>query len=152
MSAPWRETPSFAGPAAALGILAELGVLRAVLAADDARAYFLGHPIPFVCGLHARTGIPCPMCGITRAVAFTLHGDVLHAFGLNPAAPLAVLGLLFVASGLLGGAFVTARYGARAGARFSVSLRRGAVLYAAAGAAAWLLVVTARAAEALAMR
>lgn len=42
-----------------------------------------GLPTP-LCPLHALTGIPCPTCGMTRAVAALLHGKIRLAFLLNP--------------------------------------------------------------------
>jgi uncharacterized RDD family membrane protein YckC len=118
-----RGQPSLAGPATAIALLAEGGLLRAVLDADDARAYVLGHPIEIGCGLLARTGIPCPMCGITRALAFALKGELGHAFRLNPAAPIAVVGLFLVAIGLLAGAAVARVPGGAAASRFNVRAR-----------------------------
>lgn len=43
----------------------------------------LGLPTP-LCPLHALSGIPCPTCGVTRAVAALLHGEVGRAIILNP--------------------------------------------------------------------
>ena len=34
------------------------------------------HP-PLACPLLARTGIPCPLCGMTRAVVAAVHGDII---------------------------------------------------------------------------
>lgn len=42
------------------------------------------------CPLRVVTGIPCPMCGMTRGVTAFVHGDVASAFVLNPASLLAV--------------------------------------------------------------
>jgi hypothetical protein len=50
------------------------------------------------CRFHALTGVPCPTCGGTRAVASALHGDVLGAFA---ASPLVFAALLVAASVLL---------------------------------------------------
>jgi len=46
---------------------------------------------PFPCGLHAMTGLPCPLCGGTRAVRATLQGDWGSAVYLNALAFPAVL-------------------------------------------------------------
>ncbi len=37
-----------------------------------------------VCGLHALTGLPCPGCGMTRAIAAVSQGDFAVALGANP--------------------------------------------------------------------
>lgn len=30
------------------------------------------------------TGIPCPSCGVTRAIILLLHGDIIGSIGMNP--------------------------------------------------------------------
>lgn len=52
------------------------------------------HP-PFVCPLRTVTGIPCPGCGMTRAVVAGVHGDILGSLRYNPA------GLLVIALAIL---------------------------------------------------
>jgi hypothetical protein len=49
-------------------------------------------PFEFVppCPLRTVTGIPCPMCGMTRGVTALAHGDFAHALLMNPASYLAV--------------------------------------------------------------
>jgi hypothetical protein len=42
------------------------------------------------CPLRTVTGIPCPMCGMTRGVTSLVHGDFAHALLMNPASYLAV--------------------------------------------------------------
>ena len=37
-----------------------------------------------VCMLHASTGLPCPGCGMTRAISAFTQGDFTAALGLNP--------------------------------------------------------------------
>lgn len=56
------------------------------------------NPFPF-CGFKVLTGLPCPLCGGTRAAHALLHGDISHAAYLNPLA-IGVIGLL-VAVGLV---------------------------------------------------
>jgi hypothetical protein len=51
------------------------------------------------CPLRALTGIPCPMCGMTRSVTAAVHGDIGHSLSLTPfgiAAVVLALVLLFV--------------------------------------------------------
>jgi hypothetical protein len=43
------------------------------------------------CPFHTMTGIACPTCGATRALAQLAHGSVLNALSLNPLLVLAVL-------------------------------------------------------------
>lgn len=49
-------------------------------------------PFEFVppCPLRTVTGIPCPLCGMTRGVTALVHGDFAHALMMNPGAYLAV--------------------------------------------------------------
>ena len=49
-------------------------------------------PVEFVppCPLKTVTGIPCPMCGMTRGVTSLVHGDFAHALLMNPASYVAV--------------------------------------------------------------
>ncbi len=45
---------------------------------------------PPLCPFLALTGIPCPLCGTTRAWNATLHGDLATAFRFHHIAPLAL--------------------------------------------------------------
>ncbi len=49
-------------------------------------------PFEFVppCPLRTITGIPCPMCGMTRGVTALVHGDFARALLMNPASYVAV--------------------------------------------------------------
>jgi hypothetical protein len=43
-------------------------------------------PLPFdVCAFKYLTGIPCPTCGLTRAVCHALHGHWAESVNLHPA-------------------------------------------------------------------
>lgn len=55
-------------------------------------------PFEFVppCPLRTITGIPCPLCGMTRGVTALVHGDLAHALLLNPGALLVVALAIFV--------------------------------------------------------
>jgi hypothetical protein len=48
------------------------------------------HP-PFVCPLRAATGIPCPLCGMTRACVAAVHGHVGSSLAFNPGGILVIL-------------------------------------------------------------
>jgi hypothetical protein len=52
---------------------------------------------PPLCPFLALTGMPCPLCGTTRAWDASLHGDLATAFRFHPLAPL-VLPLWIVAT------------------------------------------------------
>jgi hypothetical protein len=44
----------------------------------------IGGAIPLFCPFKALTGIPCPGCGMTRAMLSVTKGDFRGAFGYNP--------------------------------------------------------------------
>jgi hypothetical protein len=48
-------------------------------------------PGPLMCGSRMMLGLPCPLCGGTRAAALMLRGDLLAATAYNPLAPLVVV-------------------------------------------------------------
>jgi len=51
------------------------------------------HP-PFACPLRALTGIPCPLCGLTRACVAAVHGHLGASLAFNPAGVLVVAAAL----------------------------------------------------------
>ena len=53
------------------------------------------HP-PFACPLRSLTGVPCPFCGMTRAVVAAAHGHLGASLAFNPAG-IFVLALAVVA-------------------------------------------------------
>lgn len=66
--------------AAALAVLSVLVVLRI-----------------YKCPLDFVFGIPCPLCGITRAFLALLHGDISMAFYYHPLWPVILLaGILYI--------------------------------------------------------
>jgi len=52
------------------------------------------------CFFHKMTGLPCPLCGGTRAASALLHGDITRALALNPLSLFAVAAL-FATAGFL---------------------------------------------------
>lgn len=50
-----------------------------------AAASFFPHVSGFgICPFKHATGIPCPSCGVTRAVKLLLEGDLWHSLLMNP--------------------------------------------------------------------
>jgi Protein of unknown function (DUF2752) len=72
----------------------DVGPLRlaggAVLAAAAARPLVAGGHLGVACPLRSVTGVPCPLCGMTRGVTALVHGDVGRAVILNPGSVLVV--------------------------------------------------------------
>lgn len=66
---------------------------RAVAAIGSALAcvLVLFDVIPWRCPIAALAGIPCPTCGVTRAVGAAMHADMRTAFHLHPLWPIIVL-------------------------------------------------------------
>ncbi len=56
----------------------------------DAKMIYLQCPLNFL------FGIPCPLCGITRAFLSVLRGDFASAFYYHPLWPLVLLVILFI--------------------------------------------------------
>jgi hypothetical protein len=91
-----------AARALGLAILGELVLLHFVLEADAERATLFGHALPMLCALRETLGLPCPTCGLTRAVGMSLHGELGDAWRLFPAAPLTLGWLTVFALALVG--------------------------------------------------
>jgi hypothetical protein len=135
------ETPRARCTAAAatgLVLLAQLGVWHVVLRASASQAYFLGHPIALACGVRARLGVPCPGCGVTRALGLTLHGQIEDALRLFPAAPLAVFGIASFALVLLAYSAIERWGSAGRGAQLARATRAIGVVYACSLIVVWL--------------
>jgi Protein of unknown function (DUF2752) len=49
-----------------------------------------------LCGVFWLTGRPCPFCGLTRALACLLKGEMEVALSLHPLSPLALAALLTI--------------------------------------------------------
>lgn len=95
---------------AALAWLVTLGAVLAVLA------------IGWRCPVLLLTGVPCPTCGMTRAVRLALHGDLAGATHVHPLVWLAVpVVALFLGVELTGYAR-TGTWGASRRMRFSNAL------------------------------
>jgi len=82
-------------------LLVQLGLVRALVSADDAQVFVAGRELRWECWFKQQFNFPCPTCGMTRSVLLSLHGHLGAAWQLNPAGPLLVSGLI-----LLGLAFV----------------------------------------------
>lgn len=70
----------------------QAGTIAVVLL--GARLAVSSRPLPFeVCGFKHLTGLPCPTCGLTRALCCAVHGDWAKSVGYHPAGPLLALAL-----------------------------------------------------------
>lgn len=80
----------------------ERGLAWAVLAAAAAQVALVSAGLPgWPCLLKAATGIPCPGCGLSRAAAALVGGDLHASLRTHAFAPLVVLALALTAPALL---------------------------------------------------
>ena len=56
---------------------------------------FLGWPV-WVCPFHALTGVPCPGCGLSRAVTLLLQGKGEESLQVHAFAPVFLAGLVLI--------------------------------------------------------
>lgn len=59
--------------------------------------------VPQLCAFHFTTGLPCPGCGLTRAIVCCAHGRWSEAIGYHPLGPLVfAIFIALAAIGVLG--------------------------------------------------
>jgi hypothetical protein len=90
--------PLITGIALLLACLA----VRLCCSADEQQTWLFGHAFGAECAFRLRFGIPCPNCGMTRAVIVALHGQWLRAWRIAPG------GAAFVAATLVSAATLIA--------------------------------------------
>lgn len=91
-------------------ILLQLGIVRALASVGDGRVLVAGRALHWECWFKQWLGFPCPTCGLTRSVLFTLHGQFGAAWQVNPAGLLLVSGLVLLGLALLFLAFHRQRH------------------------------------------
>ena len=145
MTAP-RRVQGSAARALGTAILGELVLLHFVLEADRERAYLFGHALPLLCALRETLGLPCPTCGLTRAVGMSLHGELGDAWRLFPAAPLTLCWLTAFALALISFGRRLADHASSQAAR--TLLTRAALGFGGISVVVWLVDYAARIAQA----
>jgi Protein of unknown function (DUF2752) len=78
----------------ALAFLAPWPVIFLVTNATRQQVWFLGNEIHLGCWFRDYFGVPCPVCGMTRSVILTVHGDILAAMQMHIGGPLLVAGMI----------------------------------------------------------
>ncbi len=81
-----------------MALVAACLAVRACCSADEQHTWFLGHAFGAECAFRLRFGIPCPNCGVTRAVILALLGRWTRAWRIAPAGPAIVIGTLVSAA------------------------------------------------------
>ena len=84
------STQGYSMFAACLWLFGSLTILTlaAIMSVGPARRIYLpglSVPMPETCMLHARFGLDCPGCGLTRSFIHFAHGRLLEGISLNPA-------------------------------------------------------------------
>jgi hypothetical protein len=82
-------------------LLLQLAVVRALASVKDGRVLLAGREFGWECAFKQLFDFPCPTCGLTRSVLYTLHGQFGEAWRLNPAGLLLVSGLVLLALALI---------------------------------------------------
>ena len=82
-------------------VFGALGILCTAAAGTLARIPEGWLPAPLRCPFLALTGLPCPTCGTTRALAALAQGDIPRALLLNPLITATALGISAAAAGSL---------------------------------------------------
>lgn len=85
-----------------LAVIVIFGLLHLVARYNIDLSWWLGY-----CGFKARTGLPCPTCGMTTSVLAFAQGKIAEAFYIQPAA--AFLCSIMIVIGFF--AFLTAAFG-----------------------------------------
>ena len=93
--------------AACLWLFGSLAILTlaAIMSVGLPRRVYLpglSFPLPETCMLHARFGLDCPGCGLTRSFIHFAHGRLFEGMSLNPAG---IAIFLFVAAQVPAAAF-----------------------------------------------
>lgn len=102
-----RPTRGWVAAFSVLGLLLEqraLGVATVVAPLVHVALVMLGLP-SWRCPFHAATGLPCPGCGASRAMASLFRGEWGAVFRSHPFAPLFLLGWVVLAVGIVLPAF-----------------------------------------------
>lgn len=81
---PSSRSANVAVIAAIVALLAAGALLHPDGAGERTALSLFGLPLPTVCWFRLTTGIPCPGCGLTRAVALLLHGRLLASLAMHP--------------------------------------------------------------------
>lgn len=122
----------------------------AAIALPAAFGAVVGLEGPPLCPFRLATGVPCPGCGATRALAATARGDVATALGLAPVWPALALAALLV--GVVGltlagrGARPATRVLALLGAAYRERPRRAFAIGGGMLLATWIWAIVNRAA------
>lgn len=121
-------SPAYVGAA----LFATLAALRVIATATTARVFVAGREVSWGCLFRRAFGIPCPVCGMTRGVLLTLHGQLTDALSTNPAAPLLVAGVALFASAMIFAALYQRTHAPRETGRLHARLRLALRAYAGA--------------------
>lgn len=97
-----RMTSQTLSPAIATAVLRDRRLALAVFGFGALNvALFVLHLPTWQCPLLHTTGVPCPGCGLTRAIALLLRGEWRASLTMHAFAPIFVVGLAMIGLGAL---------------------------------------------------
>jgi hypothetical protein len=97
------RAPAATAPDARRGAAIRAATVLALACVAWAVPHLLTLPSIPLCAFRLWTGLPCPGCGMTRAVFRMAHGDVATAFRFHPVAPVLAVFVAVVLAGALVG-------------------------------------------------
>ncbi len=68
-------------------------IINLVTSATISRVWVFGYETHIGCWFKEKFHTPCPLCGMTRSVILTLHGNFGEAFQMHIGGPPAILGI-----------------------------------------------------------
>jgi Protein of unknown function (DUF2752) len=74
--------------------LLSLLIINLVTSATNSKVWLFGSETHIGCWFKEKYGVPCPLCGMTRSIILTLHGNIGEAFQMHIGGPLAIFGIL----------------------------------------------------------
>ena len=57
---------------------------------------FIGKTSLTSCVFRDLTGLPCPLCGITRSTVLIIRGDIIGGIRIHPLGPVVIIGSIFI--------------------------------------------------------
>jgi hypothetical protein len=81
--------------------LLSLLIINLITSATVSKVWFFGQETHIGCWFKEKFQTPCPLCGLTRSVILTLHGNLGEAFQMHIGGPLAVFGILIFGFAML---------------------------------------------------
>lgn len=120
------------------GLLASRPTCLSITGALGLHGFLLALGLPsWQCPIRHGLGVPCPGCGLSRAMISSLHGDWQHALLMHAFAPVAIVALLLI---MVSGLLPTGWRGSLVGGVRSLETHTGITFFLLTGLMAYWLV------------